>query len=537
MIAALATLVIAVSCGTAKMGGQVTGKRAESPMYASQARDGKAAKPSPSPKSESMKERIASEEEFNTEEYDSIKENEFLDAQKNPLSTFSADVDTASYSNLRRFITQGQMPPKGSVRIEEMMNYFTYEYPQPGNDAPFSFTTELAACPWNAANRLLLIGLQAKKIPVEQMPPTNLVFLLDVSGSMNQANKLPLLKSAFKLLVNQMRAKDRVAIVVYAGAAGVVLPSTPGDRKDLILDTLENLQAGGSTAGGAGIQLAYNVAQENFLPNGNNRVVLATDGDFNVGPSSNDELEQMIVEKRKTGIYLTVLGFGMGNYKDAKMEKIADKGNGNFAYIDTIHEARKVLVQEMGATLLTIAKDVKIQAEFNPARVKAYRLVGYENRLMRAEEFNDDRKDAGELGSGHTVTVLYEIVPVGGPTNVPGTDPLKYQASSLTDAAKSGNEIMTLKFRYKPPKSDQSILITTPVSSAEVQPGKESANLRYAAAVAEFGMLLRDSPFKGSATYADVMERAKKAQGPDSEGYRAEFIRMVGMAKTISGKE
>ncbi|TAL39826.1 MAG: VWA domain-containing protein [Spirochaetes bacterium] len=535
VVAAVVTAAFMLSCGGPNLGGQ--GKRAEkmyAPQYAAQSKDAKAGKSAP--RMDMMKERAKDETELNTEEYDSIKENEFLDAQKNPLSTFSADVDTASYSNVRRFVAQNQMPPKGAVRVEEMLNYFTYEYPQPGNDAPFSFTTELAPCPWNQANRLLLIGLQAKKIPVEQMPPSNLVFLLDVSGSMNAANKLPLLKNAFKLLVNQLRAKDRVAIVVYAGAAGVVLPSTPGDKKDMILDTLENLRAGGSTAGGAGIQLAYAVAKENFLPNGNNRVVLATDGDFNVGASSNDELENMIVEKRKDGIFLTVLGFGMGNYKDAKMEKIADKGNGNFAYIDTIHEARKVLVQEMGATLYTIAKDVKVQAEFNPARVKAYRLVGYENRLMRAEEFNDDRKDAGELGSGHSVTVLYEITPAGAQIQLPGVDPLKYQASNLTDAAKTGGEIMTLKFRYKPPKSDQSILLTTVVNADEVQPGKESANLRYAAAVAQYGMLLRDSPFKGSSSYADVIERARAAQGRDAEGYRAEFIRLVDATRAIAGK-
>ncbi|MEM9982847.1 MAG: von Willebrand factor type A domain-containing protein, partial [Bacteroidota bacterium] len=364
----------------------------------------------------------------NTEEYGIIKENQFLEVKKTPLSTFSIDVDRAAYSNVRRFINNGQMPPKDAVRIEEMINYFAYEYPQPTGTHPFAVHTEVAACPWNSAHQLALVNLQAKKIPTDNLPPSNLVFLIDVSGSMSSANKLPLLKSAFKLLTQQLRAQDKVSIVVYAGAAGLVLPPTPGNNQQAIVEALERLNAGGSTAGGAGIELAYKVAKENFMEGGNNRVILATDGDFNVGASSDDDMIRLIEEKRKTGIFVTTLGFGMGNYKDAKMEKIADKGNGNYAYIDNIQEAKKVLINEFGGTMFTVAKDVKLQLEFNPAQVKAYRLIGYENRLLNKEDFNDDTKDAGELGAGHTVTALYELIPVDAAgDNIKPVDDLKYQ--------------------------------------------------------------------------------------------------------------
>lgn len=348
--------------------------------------------------------------EFNTEEYGRITENEFLAAVNNPLSTFSIDVDTASYSNVRRFINQGQLPPADAVRIEELINYFKYKYPEPDGDEPFSISAELAACPWEPAHKLVHIGLQGKRIPLANAPANNLVFLIDTSGSMDSPDKLPLLKSAFKLLTDQLREQDRVAIVVYAGSAGLVLPSTSGSDKKTILSAIDKLEAGGSTAGGAGIDLAYEVARTSFIPSANNRVILATDGDFNVGVSSDGDLLRLIEREREAGVFLTVLGFGAGNIKDSKMELLADKGNGNYAYVDTIHEARKMLVSGLGGTLNTIAKDVKVQVEFNPANVQAYRLIGYENRLMRAEEFNDDKKDAGELGAGHSVTALYEII-------------------------------------------------------------------------------------------------------------------------------
>ena len=397
--------------------------------------------------------------DYNTEEYNRIYDNEFKDSKKDPLSTFSIDVDKASYSNVRRFITQNQLPQPDAVRIEEMINYFSYNYPKPVNNQPFSITTEYADCPWNKNHQLIHIGLQGKQIELDNLPANNLVFLLDVSGSMNSEDKLPLLKSGLRLLVEQMRPQDKVAIVVYAGAAGVVLPSTSGDHKDRIYDALEKLEAGGSTAGGEGILLAYKTAKENFLSKGNNRIILATDGDFNVGVSSDGELTRLIEEKREEGVFLSVLGFGTGNYKDSKMEQLADKGNGNYAYIDNILEAKKVLVKEMGGTLLTIAKDVKLQIEFNPAKVKAYRLVGYENRLLNNEDFNDDKKDAGELGSGHTVTAIYEIIPAGSDELVASIDNLKYQEVAKHSSSES-NEVMTIKFRYKEPKESTSQLIS-----------------------------------------------------------------------------
>jgi Ca-activated chloride channel family protein len=472
--------------------------------------------------------------QFHTEEYDKINENEFLDARQNPLSTFSIDVDNASYSNVRRFIQDGQMPPKDAVRIEELINYFTYDYPQPKNGYPFSITTEMSTCPWNGEHKLLLIGLQGKKIAMENLPPSNLVFLLDVSGSMNEPNKLPLVKAAFRLLVDQLREEDKVSIVVYAGRAGLVLPSTYGDEKEEILHAIDQLQAGGSTAGGEGILLAYKIAQENFKKNGNNRVILATDGDFNVGISSDAELERLIEEKRDLGIYLSVLGFGTGNYKDSKMEKLADKGNGNYSYIDNLKEARKVFVGQMAGTLFTIAKDVKLQIEFNPTKVKAYRLIGYENRMLAKEDFNSDKKDAGELGAGHSVTALYEIIPSGGEVNLPEVDDLKYQDSRINRIAKKTNEILTVKFRYKPPKESESRLIVHPLEDETAELDETSNNFRWAASIAEFGMLLRDSQFKGSASFRDALELAQDARGKDREGYRAEFIRFVELCKDLA---
>jgi Ca-activated chloride channel family protein len=472
------------------------------------------------------------EGEFNTEEYGEIDENPFEPATQKPLSTFSIDVDTASYSNVRRFLSARQMPPRDAVKIEELINYFSYEYPSPAGEHPFAVHTEVSVAPWNQAHRLVKIGLQGKRIAMDKLPPSNLVFLLDVSGSMNSPDKLPLLQAAFKLLVQSLRPQDRVAIVVYAGAAGLVLPSTPGSDKDTILAAIERLEAGGSTAGGAGILLAYEVARQNYLRGGNNRVILATDGDFNVGASSDGELVQLIEDKRKEGVFLTVLGFGTGNYQDAKMEKLADRGNGNHAYIDSILEAKKVLVSQMGGTLFTIAKDVKLQIEFNPTRVKAYRLIGYENRMLQAQDFNDDKKDAGELGAGHTVTALYEIIPAGSDEDVPGIDPLKYQQTQTTAAAGS-DELMTVKLRYKLPDGDKSTLLSHAVRDTDTSLAQTSADFRFATAVAEFGMLLRNSPHKGKASYEAVLERAKGALGADREGYRKEFLLMVGQTSLM----
>ena len=465
--------------------------------------------------------------QYNTEEYDAIQENIFHEALRNPLSTFSIDVDAASYSNMRRFINNGQRPPKDAVRIEEMVNYFDYEYSQPTNEHPFNIITEISQAPWNENHKLVHIGLQGKKISSENLPPSNLVFLIDVSGSMDEPNKLPLLKSSFKMLVNELREQDHVAIVVYAGAAGLVLEPTSGSKKNKIMEALDNLEAGGSTAGGAGIRLAYDVAKEHFKAEGNNRVILATDGDFNVGESSNGGMERLIEEKRKDGVFLTVLGFGMGNYKDSKMEILADKGNGNYAYIDNITEAQKVLVNEFGGTLFTIAKDVKLQIEFNPAKVKAYRLIGYENRMMKSEEFNDDKKDAGELGSGHTVTALYEIIPVGVESEFLKIDELKYQKTKIDPDASNTKELMTVKFRYKKPKEDVSKLIVHPLVDNQVALNKTSNDFRWSASVAAFGMLLRESEYVKNYTYDQVIQLAQGAKGEDKEGYRVEFINMA----------
>jgi Ca-activated chloride channel family protein len=464
---------------------------------------------------------------FNTESYARIVENMFLSAAVNPLSTFSIDVDRASYSNVRRFINHGQRPPIDAVRIEELINYFHYDYPDPDGEHPFSITTELTDAPWNPLHKLVRIGIQGERVDTENLPPSNLVFLLDVSGSMQSPDKLPLLKASFRMLVNELRPEDRVAIVVYAGAAGLVLPSTPGDEKDTILSAIEALEAGGSTAGGEGIILAYRIAHENHIDGGNNRVILATDGDFNVGASSDAAMVRLIEEKREQGTFLTVLGFGTGNLKDSKMEQLADHGNGNFAYIDNLMEARKVLVTEMGGTLLTIAKDVKIQVEFNPSRVAAYRLIGYENRLLANEDFNDDTKDAGELGAGHSVTALYELIPVGidSPYGIRGVDSLRYQTPAATTSTSDSPELMFVKLRYKEPDGDESRLIHHPVLDSSDDP---SVDMRFAAAVAGFGMILRESEYCGDDwTLADVLEVARAATGDDSQGYRAEFVRLV----------
>jgi len=473
---------------------------------------------------------------FNTEDYDAINETRFLKTSDNPLSTFSIDVDAASYSNVRRFLNQGQLPPSGAVRIEEMINYFKYDYPQPAGEHPFSINTEISDAPWNKDHKLVLIGLQGKKIAADNLPASNLVFLIDVSGSMDDPNKLPLVKASMKMLVDQLREQDKVAIVVYAGAAGLVLNPTSGSEKIKIKDAIDNLNAGGSTAGGEGIRLAYKTANEFLVKGGNNRVILCTDGDFNIGESSDASMEKLIEEERKTGVFLTVLGYGMGNYKDNKMQKLADKGNGNHAYIDGLSEAKKVLVNEFGGTLFTIAKDVKLQVEFNPAIVQGYRLIGYENRMLAKEDFNDDKKDAGELGSGHTVTALYEIIPVGVKSDFLATvDPLKYQkGKDQPSTTSSGNEMFTVKFRYKAPDGNTSRLLEKAVKNETLALNRTSDNFRFAASVAEMGLLLRQSEFKGDASFDQVISLARGARGADEEGYRSEFIRLVDNAKLLA---
>ncbi len=471
---------------------------------------------------------IKPDEQVNEEEYAATPENRFKDSKSEPLSTFSLDVDAASYSNARRMINLGQKPEKESVRVEEFINYFSYNYPSPKGNHPVNILTESQPCPWNKDHLLVRIGVKAKEIPSDNLPASNFVFLLDVSGSMDEPNKLPLVKSSLKLLVNNLRDKDRVSIVVYAGAAGEALPSTSGADKQKILEALDNLQAGGSTAGGAGIQLAYRNAEKNLIKGGNNRVILCTDGDFNVGVSSVNELENLISEKRQSGIYLTVLGYGMGNYKDDKLQTLAQKGNGNHAYIDNLQEANRVLVNEFGSTMYAVAKDVKIQVEFNPAYVNAYRLVGYESRLLNKEDFNDDTKDAGELGAGHTVTAFYELIPVGVKNTFGGVDDLKYQTST-TKPVQSGaanNELMTVKLRYKPIDSNTSQKLELPVMVSDK--GKNmSDDYAFASAVAMFGQLLKNSDFKGDATYQQVIDLARKSIGEDRQGYRHEFIRLV----------
>ena len=474
---------------------------------------------------------------FNTEGYDVINENPFLSTASAPRSTFSIDVDRASYSNVRRFLTSGQRPPRDAVRIEELINYFPYELPAPRGEDPVAISTEVAVAPWNPAHRLVRVGLRGRPIDVEKLPPNNLVFLIDVSGSMMSENKLPLLKSAFSLLVNELRSQDRVALVVYAGNAGVVLPPTAGDEKEVILQAIERLEAGGSTAGGAGIRLAYDVAKQSHMAQGNNRVILATDGDFNVGTSSDAELVQLIEQRREQGTFLTVLGFGTGNVKDSKMEKLADKGNGNYAYVDNLTEARKVLVTEMGATLLTVAKDVKLQIEFNPSRVAAYRLLGYENRLLRDEDFKDDTKDAGELGAGHSVTALYEVIPpnAADAKTVRQPDPLRYGGTTPRTSRAESDELLYVKLRYKQPTGLTSKEMTHVVADQVTR--RPSVDFVFSSAVAEFGMVLRDSPHKGRSSMDSVIVRAERTRGEDEYGYRAEFIRLATQARDIMARE
>ncbi|QXV65746.1 von Willebrand factor type A domain-containing protein [Mucilaginibacter sp. 21P] len=470
------------------------------------------------------------------ESYKGLTENKFTNSVNEPLSTFSVDVDAASYSNIRRFINGGQMPPEDAVRVEEMINYFKYDLAGPKDNEPVAIHTELSSAPWNPKHHLLRIGLKAKTIPANNLPPSNLVFLIDVSGSMNDANKLPLVQSSLKMLVDQLRPQDKVAMVVYAGAAGVVLPSTSGDKKETIKNAIDNLQAGGSTAGGAGIKLAYKIAAENLMKKGNNRVILATDGDFNVGASSDEDMEKLIEKERESGISLSVLGFGMGNYKDSKMETLADKGNGNYAYIDNATEAQKTLVSEFGGTLFTVAKDVKLQIEFNPGKVQAYRLLGYENRVLDKEDFNDDKKDAGDMGSGHTVTAFYEIIPVGVKDGFAASvDPLKYQKVQQTKIDLNPSaEMMTIKFRYKEPTSSTSKLSQAVVYDKPVDFKQTSSDFKFASAVAEVGMLLRNSKFKQKASFDHAIATAREGKGSDNEGYRAEFIRLAESAKALS---
>ncbi|MGV3524691.1 MAG: vWA domain-containing protein [Candidatus Sericytochromatia bacterium] len=467
----------------------------------------------------------------NTEDYSRIYENPFLESLKNPLSTFSIDVDTAAYSNLRRMLNTGQRPPADAVRIEEMLNYFRYDYARPEAAEPFAITTEQADCPWAPGHTLLQIGLQAKDIDMREAPASNLVFLLDTSGSMGEPNKLPLVKQSLRLVVDQMRANDRISIVTYAGSAGQVLPPTSGSQKETILAALDRLESGGSTAGGAGIELAYAAARESFIVGGNNRVILATDGDFNVGPSSDGELERLIERKRNEGVFLTVLGYGIGNYKDNKLETLANQGNGNYAYIDSLGEARKVLVQEAGGTLLTVAKDVKLQLEFNPAKVASYRLIGYENRLLAAEDFDNDAKDAGELGAGHTVTALYELIPVQ--SGAAAGSSLTYSETQIKEGAATSSDLLTLNLRYKQPSSETSQLISQAVPALDRPWEQASNNLRFAASVAGFGMLLRDSEYKGELSYAQVLKLGREGLGEDIGGYRAAYLQLVQKAMQL----
>ncbi len=474
-------------------------------------------------------------EPLQTEEYDLIEENPFRSVEVDPLSTFAVDVDTASYANVRRFLSDGSLPPPSAVRIEELVNYFDYGYAEPDGARPFATHVDVAACPWAPEHRLVRIGLQARRVNGLGTRGKNLVFLLDVSGSMNQPDKLPLLVRSMRLLVDQLGPDDTIAIVTYAGRSGVVLPPVSGSEKPRVLEALAGLQANGSTNGAAGIELAYDLARQHFLPGGVNRVVLATDGDFNVGVSSEGELVRLIEAERASGVGLSVLGFGRGNLADARMEQLADHGDGNYAYIDSLHEARKVLVAELGGTLETIAKDVKLQVEFNPAEVRAYRLIGYENRLLAHEDFNDDTKDAGEIGVGHDVTALYELVPRGVSMDLPGIDPLKYQANEPgTSAAAGSGEYMTVKLRYKEPTGARSQLIEVPVRVATTSFDEAPESLRFATAVAAFGLVLRASPNVGTTTLGDVYEWAFGAAGDDPFGYRAELLHLVQRAQELA---
>ncbi|MET4140960.1 von Willebrand factor type A domain-containing protein [Pedobacter sp. UYP1] len=469
-----------------------------------------------------------------SESYKKNPENKFIDPKTSPLSTFAADVDAASYSNFRRFINGGQLPPKDAVKIEEMINYFQYDLAGPKNKVPVAIHTELSCAPWSPAHRLLRIGIKAKSIKTDQLPSSNLVFLLDVSGSMSDVNKLPLVKAAMKLLVDQLRPIDHIAIVTYADGAGLKLASTSGNQKTKIKNVIDDLQASGSTAGGEGIKMAYRIAKENYIKNGNNRIILATDGDFNVGASSDEDMEQMIIKENSSGISISVLGFGMGNLKDSKMNAIADKGHGNYAYIDNITEARKAMVTEFGATLFTVAKDVKIQVEFNPAKVQAYRLIGYENHLMEKEDFNNDKKLGSDMGVGHTVTALYEIIPAGLKDDYSfSVDPLKYQKTEKASTTNSSSELVTIKFRYKTPDGEKSAMEKVSVNDTPVPILDTSDDFRFASAVAELGQILSDSAYKQHSDFENLISRAKAAKGKDEEGYRAEFINLAKNAREI----
>ncbi len=470
------------------------------------------------------------------EAYAALADNPFLPVLQNPLSTFSIDVDTGSYANVRRMLTTGRLPPPNAVRIEEMLNYFAYNYAPPAGEHPFAVHTEVAACPWKPEHRLVRIGLKGRVIPQEQRPTCNLVFLIDVSGSMDEPNKLPLVKQGLTMMTGQLGPEDRVAIVVYAGESGVALESTPATNKGVILEAIDRLKPGGSTNGGAGIEEAYAIATSHYLRNGVNRVVLCTDGDFNVGVTERGELVKLIEERAKSGVFLSVLGFGMGNLKDATLEQLADKGNGHYAYIDTFREAKKVLVDEISGTLVTIAKDVKIQIEFNPAQAAAYRLIGYENRLLAARDFNDDTKDAGEIGAGHTVTALYEVVPAA--LSLAGVDPLLYQkpkATTRENDGERGDELMSVRLRYKQPDGDQSTLIEVPLKASDIAFADASGDLRFAAAVASFGMILRNSPHRGDVTFDAVIETSVSALEGDPDGQRSEFVDLVRKAKMLAG--
>jgi Ca-activated chloride channel family protein len=480
---------------------------------------------------------IERDAEMNTEDYAHITENPFLAVGSQPLSTFSIDVDTASYSNSRRFLADGSLPPKDAIRVEEWVNYFAYGYAQPTGDAPFAVSTEVTSCPWNSAHELVHIGIKGREIREENVPARNLVFLLDVSGSMMEADKLPLVKRGLSLMTDSLRPQDSIAIVVYAGNSGMVLPATSGRERGKILKALDSLEAGGSTNGGEGIQLAYSVAQRQFKKGGINRVILATDGDFNVGTTSQGELTRLIEDKRKSGVFLTVLGFGSGNTKDSTMEMLADKGNGNYAYVDSLAEARKVLVREAGSTLVTIAKDVKLQVEMNPLKVQSYKLIGYENRLLAKEDFNDDKKDAGEIGAGHTVTALYEIVPKGAPAAATSSaDPLKYQAPGAPSAAAASGELMTVSVRYKPPQGDVSTKFSVVVGN-DVKPiAQASDDYRFGVAVANAALLLRGSPDVKQSSLDSARSLAAGAVGQDVHGDRREFLAMLDAAKRLRGE-
>ena len=465
-------------------------------------------------------------EDFNTEEYNYILENGYKSVVNEPLSTFSIDVDTAAYSNVRRMIKAGNDIPEDAVRIEEMINYFSYDYPEPEEGEPFAVSMEYADCPWNEESRLMMIGIKAKDIDFKDRPASNFVFLLDVSGSMYSDDKLPLVQKSFSMLAENLTEQDRVSIVTYAGSEAVILEGETGDHTSAIVDAIQSLNAGGSTAGAAGITKAYELAERYFIPGGNNRVILATDGDLNVGISSEGGLTRLVEEKRESGVHLSVLGVGTGNIKDNKMEALADNGDGNYNYLDSVFEAKKVLVDEMGGTLITVAKDVKIQVEFNPAEVAGYRLIGYENRLLNKEDFDDDTVDAGEIGAGHTVTALYEIIPAGSSQELPESD-LKYQS---TGALIESDDLLTVSVRYKAPNGDTSKLLSYPLSASAYR-NELSADLVFASAVAEFGMLLRDSDNKGSATYDSVMEMAESVINQDSDDYRKEFLELVNIVR------